>query len=105
MLCCCLCKKLMILSVCMYEFADEINDSPVEEVKLTVPITDDRTLPVLTFRTWVVGFTSCILVAFLSRLFTYRQNQVPITTVAIQILILLIGKLLEATLPTGSFRI
>ncbi|KAJ8637079.1 hypothetical protein MRB53_011346 [Persea americana] len=54
---------------------DEINDSQVEEVKLTVPATDDHTLPALTFRTWVIGFTGCILVSFMTRFFSYRQNQ------------------------------
>ncbi|XXG55186.1 hypothetical protein AAC387_Pa03g2908 [Persea americana] len=83
----------------------EINDSPVEEVRLTVPVTDDKTLPVVTFRTWVIGFTSCILVSFMTRFFVYRQNQVSITSECIQILILPLGKLMAATLPAKPIRV
>ncbi|GKA53381.1 oligopeptide transporter 1-like protein, partial [Tanacetum coccineum] len=32
--------------------AEEVNDSPIEQVRLTVPITDDPTLPCLTFTAW-----------------------------------------------------
>ncbi|XXG55173.1 hypothetical protein AAC387_Pa03g2898 [Persea americana] len=87
------------------EGLDEINDSPVEEVRLTVPITDDKTLPVLTFRTWVLGLTSCILLAFLSRYLDYRQNPVIITAECIQILTLFAGKLMAETLPAKSIRV
>nr|CAD1826645.1 unnamed protein product [Ananas comosus var. bracteatus] len=34
------------------------DDSPIEEVRLTVPTTDDKDLPVLTLRTWVLGIKS-----------------------------------------------
>ncbi|KAF9601996.1 hypothetical protein IFM89_024542, partial [Coptis chinensis] len=54
----------------------EINDSPIEQVRLTVPITDDSALPALTFRTWVLGPISCICIAFAVQFFSYRQNMV-----------------------------
>lgn len=74
-------------------------------MRLTVPITDDKTLPVLTFRTWVLGLTSCILLAFLSRYLDYRQNPVIITAECIQILTLFAGKLMAETLPAKSIRV
>ncbi|KAL5981944.1 hypothetical protein ACLOJK_016011 [Asimina triloba] len=86
-------------------FADEINDTPVEEVRLTIPITDDPTIPALTFRTWFIGVTLCCTLAFLNRMFDYRQNRLYISTDCIQILILPIGKLMARFLPTKRIRV
>lgn len=41
--------------------AENEDTSPVEEVALVVPETDDPTLPVLTFRAWFLGLVSCAL--------------------------------------------
>jgi hypothetical protein len=66
--------------------AEEANDSPIfEQVRLTVPITDEPTLSCLTFRTWVLGITSCALLAFASQFFAYSQNRLPVTSVSAQI--------------------
>ncbi|KAI3883056.1 hypothetical protein MKX03_034262 [Papaver bracteatum] len=70
---------------------EEINDAPIEQVRLTVPITDDPTLPCLTFRTWFLGITSCALLAFLGQFFGYRQNPLSLSSVS--------------TLPTKSISI
>lgn len=83
----------------------EINDSPIEQVRLTVPITDDPTLPCLTFRTWVLGLTSCAFLAFLNQFFGYRQNPLSISSVCVQIAVLPLGKLMAATFPTKSIHI
>nr|GEX63099.1 oligopeptide transporter 1 [Tanacetum cinerariifolium] len=53
---------------------EEVNDSPIEQVRLTVPTTDDPTLPCLTFRTWFLGIISCCVLAFMNQFFGYRQN-------------------------------
>ncbi|KAL5803822.1 hypothetical protein ACOSQ3_030622 [Xanthoceras sorbifolium] len=84
---------------------EEVNDSPIEQVRLTVPITDDPTQPALTFRTWVLGLISCCLLAFLNQFFGYRQNQLSISSISAQILVLPIGKLMAATLPTRVFSV
>ncbi|WJX88182.1 hypothetical protein P8452_70294 [Trifolium repens] len=34
-------------------------NSPIEQVALTVPVTDDPSLPVFTFRTWTLGTLAC----------------------------------------------
>ncbi|XP_026407285.1 oligopeptide transporter 5-like isoform X2 [Papaver somniferum] len=83
---------------------DEINDSPIEEVRLTVPITDDATLPVLTFRTWVLGPTTCILLAVLTARFECRQITIIPSASCFTMLFLPIGKLMAATLPTKPIR-
>ncbi|KAL6990604.1 oligopeptide transporter [Sarracenia purpurea var. burkii] len=84
---------------------DEVNDSPIEQVRLTVPITDDPTLPCLTFRTWVLGLISCAVLAFLNQFFGYRQNAIYISSVSAQIVVLPIGKLMAAYLPVKSVRV
>ncbi|CAI9106546.1 OLC1v1005730C1 [Oldenlandia corymbosa var. corymbosa] len=78
---------------------DEEDDSPIEQVRLTVPPTDDPTLPVLTIRTWVLGILSCSILAFVNTFFGYRQNPLGIGSVSAQILTLPIGRLMAATLP------
>ncbi|CAK9177154.1 unnamed protein product [Ilex paraguariensis] len=88
-----------------YEQTDEVNDSPIEQVRLTVSITDDPSLPCLTFRTWVLGLTSCALLAFLNQFFGYRQNPLYVSSVSAQIAVLPIGKLMAAYLPNKSIRI
>ena len=82
-----------------------MNDSPIEQVRLTVPITDDPTLPCLTFRTWFLGFISCALLAFLNQFFVFRQNPLSISSVAAQIIVLPIGKLMAAYLPKKLIRV
>ncbi|KAK4390449.1 Oligopeptide transporter 1 [Sesamum angolense] len=87
------------------ETLDEVNDSPIEEVRLTIPITDDPTLPCLTFRTWVLGIISCATLGFLNQFFGYRQNALSVTSVSAQILVLPLGKLMAASLPRKEIHI
>ncbi|XP_031265039.1 oligopeptide transporter 5-like, partial [Pistacia vera] len=84
---------------------EEFDDNPIEEVRLTVSITDDPAEPVLTFRTWVLGIASCCILAFLNRFFGFRQNQLNIGSVSAQIVVLPVGKLMAATLPKTPIRI
>ncbi|KAF1877840.1 hypothetical protein Lal_00038149 [Lupinus albus] len=84
---------------------NEIDDNPIEQVRLTVSINDDPTQPTLTFRTWVLGLTSCVLLAFVNEFFGFRTNPLGISSVAAQIVTLPLGKLMAATLPTKSIHV
>ncbi|XP_022156842.1 oligopeptide transporter 1-like [Momordica charantia] len=84
---------------------DGENDCPIEEVRLTVPITDDPSEAALTFRTWVLGLLSCVLLAFVNQFFGYRQNQLYISSVSAQIVSLPLGRLMAATLPKNTISI
>ncbi|CAM8985294.1 unnamed protein product [Rhodiola kirilowii] len=84
---------------------EEINDSPIEEVKLTVPITDDPNLPALTFRTWVLGIITCATLAFVNQFFGYRQNYLNLTTITAQILVLPAGRIMAKSLPSDNFKV
>lgn len=75
---------------------------PVEEVALVVPETDDPTIPVLTFRAWFLGLTSCLLLVFLNTFFTYRTQPLFISAILMQIVTLPLGRLMAATLPPGK---
>ncbi|KAF8019640.1 hypothetical protein BT93_G0353 [Corymbia citriodora subsp. variegata] len=81
------------------------DDSPIEEVRLTVPPTDDPSLPALTFRTWVLGMASCMILAFTNQFFGFRSNQLSISSVAAQIITLPLGRLMAATLPSRPIQI
>ncbi|KAL5972429.1 hypothetical protein ACLOJK_041683 [Asimina triloba] len=82
-----------------------MNDCPIEQVRLTVPADDDPTLPMLTFRTWALGIMSCATLCFLNQFFSYRQNVLSISSVTAQILVLPIGRLMAATLPTKPIKV
>ncbi|XWS12962.1 hypothetical protein CRYUN_Cryun37aG0134900 [Craigia yunnanensis] len=79
--------------------------SPVEEVALVVPETDDPTLPVMTFRAWFLGLTSCMLLIFLNTFFTYRTQPLIISAILMQISVLPIGKFMARTLPTKEYSL
>ncbi|KAF8030989.1 hypothetical protein BT93_D0238 [Corymbia citriodora subsp. variegata] len=84
---------------------DEDNDCPVEEVRLTVSTKDDPSLPALTFRTWVLGISSCIILSFVNKFFGFRSNQLSISSVSAQIVVLPLGKLMAAILPLKPIRV
>ncbi|KAK4439468.1 Oligopeptide transporter 3 [Sesamum alatum] len=77
----------------------------VEEVALVVPETDDPTLPVLTFRAWVLGLASCTILIFLNTFFIYRTQPLTISAILMQIGVLPIGKFMAATLPTKQYKV
>ncbi|KAJ1400358.1 Oligopeptide transporter, OPT superfamily [Sesbania bispinosa] len=78
---------------------------PVEEVALVVPETDDPSLPVMTFRAWFLGITSCILLIFLNTFFTFRTQPLTISAILMQIAVLPVGRFMAATLPTKEYTL
>ncbi|XP_012068073.1 oligopeptide transporter 4 [Jatropha curcas] len=88
-----------------YGEIEEEEVSPIEEVRLTVPNTDDPTLPVWTFRMWFLGLFSCCLLAFLNQFFAYRTEPLVITQITVQVATLPIGRFMAAVLPKTKFQI
>lgn len=82
---------------------DEDDQSPIEEVALTVPTTDDPTLPVMTFRMWVLGILACVVLSFLNQFFWYRTEPLTITAISAQIAVLPLGQFMAATITTKKF--
>ncbi|XP_064966460.1 oligopeptide transporter 5-like [Musa acuminata AAA Group] len=81
-----------------------LDDSPIEQVRLTVPPTDDNTLQVLTFRTWFIGIPICILGSVIAALSSYRQQLFYLSQVCINIIVLIVGKLMANMLPNKVVR-
>lgn len=84
---------------------EDEEESPIEEVRLTVSNTDDPTQPVWTFRMWFLGLVSCSLLSFLNQFFAYRTEPLVITQITVQVATLPIGHLMAALLPKTTFRI
>ncbi|XP_068653825.1 oligopeptide transporter 4-like [Aristolochia californica] len=89
------------------EIVDENDDevSPIEEVFLVVPTTDDTSLPVWTFRMWFLGVLSCIMLSFINQFFSYRTEPLMISQVTAQVVALPIGQFMAKVLPTTQFSI
>lgn len=85
------------------ELAAEEENSPVKQVALTVSTTDDPSLPVLTFRMWVLGTLSCILLSFLNQFFWYRTEPLTITAISAQIAVVPLGQLMAAKITKRVF--
>ncbi|XP_059662163.1 oligopeptide transporter 7-like [Cornus florida] len=78
-------------------------NSTVRQVALTVATTDDPTLPVLTFRMWVLGVLSCIILSFLNQFFWYRTEPLAVSAISAQIAVVPLGKLMAAKLSRRVF--
>ncbi|KAF6174337.1 hypothetical protein GIB67_040830 [Kingdonia uniflora] len=81
----------------------DLDNSPIEQVALTVSITDDPTLQVLTFRMWVLGTLSCILLSFLNQFFWYRKEPLSISSISAQIAVVPLGHLMASTITNRVF--
>nr|GMD93924.1 oligopeptide transporter 2-like [Ipomoea batatas] len=84
---------------------EEEEDSPVEQVRLTVSTHDDPSLPVWTFRMWSLGLLSCALLSFVNTFFGYRTEPLIITMISIQVVTLPIGRFMAKVLPERTFRL
>lgn len=79
--------------------ASSEDNSPIEQVALTVPVADDPSIPVLTFRMWVLGTVSCVVLSFLNQFFWYRNEPLSITSISAQIAVVPLGHLMASALP------
>ncbi|GAU51476.1 hypothetical protein TSUD_413650 [Trifolium subterraneum] len=85
---------------------DEVNEydeCPIKQVELTVPKTDDPTLPIVTFRMWVLGILSCVILSFVNQFFWYRTQPLSITSISAQIAVVPLGHFMARVLPTRVF--
>ncbi|CAA7022739.1 unnamed protein product [Microthlaspi erraticum] len=87
------------------EIDEDEDESPVEQVRLTVTNDDDPSLPVWTFRMWFLGLISCVLLSFLNTFFSYRTQPLMISMISVQVVTLPLGKLMARILPETKYRI
>ncbi|KAF9958302.1 hypothetical protein BGZ72_000614 [Mortierella alpina] len=84
---------------------EELDDSPIPEVRASVPPTDDPTLPTRTFRAWFLGIFFTIVLAFVNQFFWFRDNPLTIRVLVAQLLAYPLGRILARILPTRTFSI
>ncbi|KAG0290937.1 hypothetical protein BGZ98_003237, partial [Dissophora globulifera] len=92
------------ISVAQAELEEE-DDSPIEEVRLTVPNTDDTSVPCNTFRMWTLGLAFTAVISFINEFFFLRQTQVTIGYSVVALVSLPIGHAMARILPTREFSI
>ncbi|KAF8264679.1 OPT oligopeptide transporter [Lactarius quietus] len=75
------------------------DESPYPEVRSAVANTDDPTMPVSTFRAWVLGIIWAVLLSGNSQFFFFRYPTVYISVLASVLVTFPIGKLWERYVP------
>ncbi|KAH7267664.1 OPT oligopeptide transporter protein-domain-containing protein [Fusarium redolens] len=81
-----------------------LNSSIYPEVRAVVDDTDDPTLPVGTFRVFLLGTIFAIVGTGVEQFFSLRMPPIGLSTFVVQILALPMGKLLAKWLPMRKFR-
>ncbi|KAK7384931.1 hypothetical protein VNO78_30634 [Psophocarpus tetragonolobus] len=82
---------------------ENTQECSIKQVELTVLKTDDPTMPILTFRTWVLGVSSCVALSFVNQFFWYRTEPLNVGSIAVQIAVVPIGHFMARTMPTRVF--
>ncbi|KAG0247617.1 hypothetical protein BG011_001172, partial [Mortierella polycephala] len=80
---------------------EEEENSPIPEVAAIVSNKDDPTLPVMTFRYYVMGVLFSLVLSFFNQFFWFRTHPMMISTLVIQLLSYPFGKLMARFLPYG----
>ncbi|KAF9382291.1 hypothetical protein CPC16_009416, partial [Podila verticillata] len=83
----------------------EEEDSPIEEVRVTVPNTDDPLIPCNTFRMWFLGLFWTCIISFVNQFFALRQTQVTIGYSVVTLVSLPMGHFMARVLPTRQWSI
>lgn len=81
----------------------DYDECPIKQVEVTVPKTDDPTMPVLTFRMWVLGITACAVLSFVNQFFWYRTQPLIISSISAQIAVVPLGHLMARTITDRVF--
>ncbi|XP_030935387.1 oligopeptide transporter 6-like [Quercus lobata] len=78
-------------------------ECPIKQVDLTVPKTDDPTMPAVTFRMWVLGVAACVILSFVNQFFWYRKMPLTVSSISAQIAVVPIGHFMAKVLPKDAF--
>ncbi|KAK9452716.1 OPT oligopeptide transporter protein-domain-containing protein [Dipodascopsis uninucleata] len=79
--------------------------SPYPEVRSVCSPTDDPSIPVETFRAYVIGISWVIIGSFVNQLLYFRQPHFTLTSQVVQILLLPCGQFLARILPKKTFQV
>ncbi|KAK3833808.1 MAG: OPT family small oligopeptide transporter [Linnemannia elongata] len=78
----------------------EEDDSPIEEVRVTVSNTDDPQQPYNTFRMWFLGLLFTAIISFVNQFFYLRQTTLTLNYAIVALIALPCGHFLARVLPT-----
>ncbi|KAF9571162.1 hypothetical protein EC968_000965 [Mortierella alpina] len=87
-----------------YDLQEE-DDSPIEEVRVTISNTDDPLMPCNTFRMWFLGLLFTAAVSFVNQFFYLRQTQISIGYSVVALVSLPLGHLMARVLPTRQMNL
>ncbi|KAF9332998.1 hypothetical protein BGZ91_011475 [Linnemannia elongata] len=87
-----------------YDLQEE-DDSPIEEVRVTIPNTDDPSMPCNTFRMWFLGLFFTAAVSFVNQFFYLRQTQISIGYSVVALVSLPLGHMMARFLPTSQMNL
>ncbi|GJJ72157.1 hypothetical protein EMPS_04514 [Entomortierella parvispora] len=83
---------------------EEEDDSPIEEVRVTISNTDDPSIPCNTFRMWSLGLLWTCVVSFVNQFFYLRQIQIQLGYAVCALLSLPMGHFMAKVLPTRQWN-
>ncbi|KAF9296087.1 hypothetical protein BGZ74_010475 [Mortierella antarctica] len=81
------------------EKLDEAENSPIEAVRMAVPVTDDPLLPVITFRFWVLGFLFTAIGATITQYNFFRTTYSSYSIFFVNLATYYLGKGMARILP------
>ncbi|KAF9978747.1 hypothetical protein BGZ73_000757 [Actinomortierella ambigua] len=84
---------------------DEEDDSPIQEVRVTISNKDDPKIPCNTFRMWFLGLLFTSIISFINQFFYLRQTTISIGYSVVALLSLPLGHLMARFLPTTTFTL
>ncbi|KAF9114526.1 hypothetical protein BGX27_010583 [Mortierella sp. AM989] len=87
-----------------YDLEEEDN-SPIEEVRVTISNTDEPSMPCNTFRMWTLGLFFTAIVSFVNQFFYLRQTQISIGYSVVALISLPLGHLMARVLPTHEMSL
>ncbi|KAF9955105.1 hypothetical protein BGZ72_004015 [Mortierella alpina] len=87
-----------------YDLQEE-DDSPIEEVRVTISNTDDPLMPCNTFRMWSLGLLFTAAVSFVNQFFYLRQTQISIGYSVVALVSLPLGHFMARVLPTRQMNL
>ncbi|CAM4839180.1 unnamed protein product [Rotaria magnacalcarata] len=79
--------------------------SPCEEVAANVSNKDDRDMPCLTLRSWIISLLFTCLLSFVNQFFWYRTSPLFVGVLVAQLLSHLLGKIMAKVLPCRTFKV
>ncbi|KAK3821392.1 MAG: OPT oligopeptide transporter protein-domain-containing protein [Benniella sp.] len=81
---------------------EEQENSPIDAVRLAVPLTDDPTLPVVTFRFWIISFLFTALGATVQQYYFFRSTSGTYSIFFVNLISYSMGKAMARILPENK---